>query len=165
MDMFDAFYHTHVRLVYTMALARGLAPCEAEDLSQETFLRAWHHFQTVASLEMPAQRAWLRRVLTNLANDAWHRSRTFGREVTEEVAEVHEPAENIALRLDVARALASLEEQDREIAMLRYFLQMNSREIGELLQIPESTIRRRLMDCRKQLADRLLPWKPEEGRS
>ena len=161
MDKFDAFYHTHMRFVYAIALSRGVPPCEAEDLTQETFLRAWNHFWQVAAFELPAQRAWLRRVLHNLANDAWQRNRSLITEEEQAVAPA-ESVENMALRLDVARALSRLEEKDREIAVLRYFLQMNSREIGELLQIPESTIRRRLMDCRKQLAEQLLSWGPGE---
>ena len=68
----------------------------------------------------------------------------------------------MALRMDVARALAVLDESDREIAVLRYLAQLNSREISDLLQIPEGTIRRRLMGCRKLLADQLLPWAPRE---
>src|SRR5947207_9191427 len=117
MDRFDAFYHTHLRLVYAMAMARGLAPCEAEDFTQETFLRAWRHFGVVADLEMPAQRAWLRRVLHNLANDAWHRNRSLEADTDEPGSAPLESVESLALRLDVARALASLEEQDREIAV------------------------------------------------
>jgi RNA polymerase sigma factor (sigma-70 family) len=71
----------------------------------------------------------------------------------------------MALRLDVARALAGLDESDREIVVMRYLAQMNSREISDLLQIPEGTIRRRLMGCRNQLADQLMLWAPREERS
>lgn len=158
---FNAFYQMHLRLVYALALARGLSSCEAEDLAQETFLRAWRHFQTLADLEIPVQRAWLRRVLVNLANDAWQRNRTVTSHEEEWMAASAQTTDNSALRLDVARALSTLEEADREIAMLRYFLQMNSREIGELLNVPESTIRRRLMDCRRHLAEQLTAWRPE----
>jgi DNA-directed RNA polymerase specialized sigma24 family protein len=66
-----------------------------------------------------------------------------------------------ALRIDVSRALAGLEPGDREIVILRYFLEMNSREIGEMLQVPEGTVRSRLLRCRQQLAERLSQWRPD----
>src|SRR5215472_1655287 len=105
MDTFDAFYQTHLRFVYAMALARGAPPCEAEDLTQETFLRAWSHFRQVGACELPAQRAWLRRVLHNLANDAWQRNRLWSQERDEQAVAPKESPEDLALRLDVARAL------------------------------------------------------------
>src|ERR1051326_2931221 len=58
MEPFDTFYHTHVRFVYAIALARGLAPCEAEDLVQEAFLRAWHHFGAGSALALPTPALW-----------------------------------------------------------------------------------------------------------
>jgi RNA polymerase sigma factor (sigma-70 family) len=63
------------------------------------------------------------------------------------------------LRLEVMRALAELSPSDRELVVLRYFCEMNSREIGEILRTPESTIRRRLSLCREALAERLAAWR------
>ena len=168
MNEFDAFYRSHLRLVYAMALARGLPFCTAEDLTQETFLRAWRHFGLLSGMEPPAQRAWLIRVLRNLESDGWRSGRLTAREAPvwsngEEHAT--EPPQDPALRLDVARALAGLAETDREVVVLRYFLQMNSREIGEALQMPEGTVRRKLMECRSYLAERLAPWGPGGDRS
>jgi|SRR5579871_2876073 len=161
MEPFDAFYHTHVRFVYAIALARGATRCEAEDLTQEAFLRAWEHFGMVCHFEAPSQRAWLRRVLCNLATDAWRRNRASVAVADALHSSAETPEEDPALRLDVMRALGTLDPQDREIAVLRYFLQMNSREVGELLQIPESTIRRKLADCRRHLARQLRVWDEE----
>ena len=58
-------------------------------------------------------------------------------------------------RLDVARALEGLEDGDQELVVMRYLEEMNSREIGEALGMPEGTVRRRLVRCRELLADRL----------
>src|SRR5215470_7636204 len=101
MNEFDAFYRCNLRLVYAMALARGLPPCAAEDLTQETFLRAWRHFGLLSGLEPLAQRAWLLRTLRNLASDAWRRRRPVVGELHEDEGPSEEPAERAALRLDV----------------------------------------------------------------
>jgi len=160
MNAFDAFYREHIRLVYAMALARGVGPSLAEDLAQETFLRAWRHFGLLATLEPPARRAWLIRVLRNLAYDVRQREVLPIDIEAEPDRAALDSGERAALRLDVARALSCLEEPDREIVVLRYFLELNSREIGEILALPEGSVRRRLMACRRQLRQRLLPWRP-----
>ena len=165
MNAFDAFYQGHIRLVYAMALARGINPSLAEDLAQETFLRAWRHFGLLAGMEPPAQRAWLIRVIRNLAYDAWRREPMTASAEDAPDGSALASGERAALRLDVARALACLEEPDREIVVLRYFLELNSREIGEVLAMPEGTVRRRLVACRRQLRERLLPWQPIRNRS
>jgi RNA polymerase sigma-70 factor (ECF subfamily) len=163
MDGFEHFYRDNLRLVYAMALARGAGACEAEDLAQETFLRAWRHLDRLVEMEPPAQRAWLIRTLRNLLVDTWRRERSALMERAETPILWREPAEQAALRLDVTRALEGLEEADREVVVLRYFMEMNSREIGELLGVPEGTVRHRLMGCRQRLAAQLSQWDPEGG--
>ena len=164
MNDLEAFYRGHMRLVYTMALAQDPDPTRAEDLTQETFLRAWRHFERLSGLDPPAQRAWLVRTLRHLAIDLWRRERAFPQEALELPAAPLPPADRAALRLDVARALDALEETDRQIVLLRYLMEMNSREIGKLLNMPEGTVRHRLMRCRSHLAERLAPWAPGGGR-
>jgi RNA polymerase sigma-70 factor (ECF subfamily) len=163
MDAFERFYRDNLRLVYAVATARLNDPSQVEDLVQDAFFRAWRHFHRIASLPAPAQRAWLVRTVRNLVTDQWRAARH-----TVPAAAHAEPArplaERIALRLDVARALVTLAEQDRQIVVLRYGLEMNSREIGELLQMPDGTVRFRLQQCRAALAERLASWDPaQEG--
>jgi RNA polymerase sigma-70 factor (ECF subfamily) len=164
MDEFESFYRDNLGLLYAVALARGLDPSRAEDLAQETLLRAWRHFGRLLAMEPPARRAWLIRTLRHLAIDEWRRERSFPEEVLERSEPGPEPAERAALRLDVARAMSGLEDGDRELVVLRYFMEMNSREIGEVLGMPEGTVRHRLMRCRQYLAVQLVPWKPEGAR-
>ena len=64
----------------------------------------------------------------------------------------------VELRQSVDAALARLDEQDRLLVVLRYFLHWNSRQIAELTEEPESTIRGRLRACRLRLASELGEW-------
>jgi len=157
MDDFERFYRENVRLVAAIAAGRVGDPIQAEDLTQETFLRAWQHYAHVAELPAPARRAWLVRTVRNLATDAWRRR------VREEAAPppAGPPSEQFDLRLDVDQALAELPAEDRDLVVMRYVEGMNSREIGEALGTPEGTIRRRLLDCRQVLSARLRQWAPE----
>jgi RNA polymerase sigma factor (sigma-70 family) len=62
------------------------------------------------------------------------------------------------LRREVDAALARLAEPDRLLVVLRYFLNWNSRQIAELVEQPESTVRGRLRACRLRLASELGEW-------
>jgi RNA polymerase sigma-70 factor (ECF subfamily) len=162
MDEFEAFYRRHMRLVYAVALARGGSAVEAEDLTQETFLRAWRNGGVLASLERGAQRAWLVRTARNLSVDVWRRRQLEEAAPPPKGASPEEEARS-GLRVDVERALAALGEGDRELVVLRYVEEMNSREIGEALGVPEGTVRRRLAGCREVLARELAQYAPGGG--
>src|ERR1051326_2526497 len=73
-DTFQQFHHQYVRLVYALAISRtGGDRWQAEDLAQETFVRAWQHFDRLEGIPPAAQKAWLARTLRNLAIDSWRR--------------------------------------------------------------------------------------------
>jgi RNA polymerase sigma-70 factor, ECF subfamily len=162
-DTFDDFFQRHLPLVRAVALARTADSARADDLTQETFLRAWRHFAHLQTCGLSAQRAWLLRALRHVAVDAHRRAEPAALEETADAA-IAKNDPNALLRLDVARALAELDETDREIALLRYFVEMNSREIGEMLGMPEGTVRRRLAVCRERLACRLAAWSEDTGK-
>jgi len=159
MQDFESFYREHVRLVMAMARARMIDAEQVEDLTQETFLRAWRHAAEFAGMDPAARRAWLVRTVRNLATDAWRRQTVEAAAAEPDpVATSDGPTE---LRLDVEHALAQLSPEDRELVTLRYLEDMNSREIGEVLGTPEGTVRRRLSACRERLAQGLAQWAPE----
>jgi RNA polymerase sigma-70 factor (ECF subfamily) len=167
MSEFETFYREHVQLVYGIARSRSGEAGQAEDLTQDTFLRAWQHFDLLAGAEPAAQRAWLVRTLRNLSIDVWRRRSLAPMEPLEAGEAAASQDDQAELRIDLAKALAALDEEDREMVMLRYLEDLNSREIGELLGLPEGTVRRRLSECRRILAEHLAGWAPrpaETGR-
>ena len=162
MDDFETFYRKNVRLVHRLMLSRTGDIGQAEDLTQDTFLRAWRHFGILGDLEAPAQRAWLIRTARNLSVDAWRRRSLDDGAPAALVPPVDDAALS-ELRLDVGQALAELDESDRELMIMRYLQEMNSREIGEALEMPEGTVRRRLARCRELLAQHLSQWAGNGG--
>lgn len=152
-DPFDRFYKRHFPLVWAAALARTADRCAAGDLVQETMLRAWRHFPTLSGRDDDGQRAWLLTALRHRQIEAWRRQRPTADETEASVAD-----SDLPLRLDVARALAAMDETDRELVVLRYFAQCDSPEIGRILGMPEGTVRRRLAEARSELARRLAAW-------
>lgn len=132
---------------FLRALARRLVqdPGEAEDLVQETWVRA---------LERPPRRAgalrsWLARVLRNLAaNRARARVRRDRRESEARTApEPPTPQETSAHREELARlvqALHELDERDYQVVHLRYFEDLPVAEIARRLGLEPDTAKVRL---------------------
>ena len=158
-DAFDCFYRKHLPLIFAAALAKTADRGHAEDLVQETMLRAWRHFTLLAERDVNGQRAWLLTALRHRAIEEWRRQET--RAVSEEtVIPSGGPAiPSVELGLDVARALSKLPDTERELVVLRYFHQLNSRDIGEVLGMPEGTVRRKLAEIRAALAKQLDEWR------
>jgi RNA polymerase sigma-70 factor (ECF subfamily) len=66
------------------------------------------------------------------------------------------------LKLNVERALARLDKEDRSLVVLRYFSELNSREIAQIAGLPDATVRGRLRAARRILASELGEWNDAE---
>jgi RNA polymerase sigma factor (sigma-70 family) len=60
-------------------------------------------------------------------------------------------------------ALERLRPVEREVIVLRYFADLNSAEIGEMLNLNEATVRSHLARARRHLAQELAAWNPGEN--
>jgi RNA polymerase sigma-70 factor (ECF subfamily) len=143
---------------WVRALARSLVrdPAAAEDLGQEAML---------AALRTPprdgiAVRAWFRRVLRNrLLNRVRSRARRASREVAAARPEAGPPLEPSIERVErhrqVVNLVLDLPGPFRETVVLRFFDNLTTREIGERLGVPGSTVRSRLTRALAMLRERL----------
>lgn len=117
----------------------------AEDVTQETLLRAWRHR---AVLESPpaAVRAWLFTVARNIVIDEW-RSRRTHRETP--VAEVPEPSadddasDQLLLSWVVAEALTHLSPDHQAVLLECYYRGRPVSEAARRLGVPEGTVKSR----------------------
>ena len=65
------------------------------------------------------------------------------------------------LKGEVERALRTLAEEERALVVMRYFSDLNSRQVAEIVGMPEATVRGRLRAARRKLAEELAEWKDE----
>lgn len=141
--MVEDLYLRHREELMRFARALGLSggDREAEDLLQETFLRALAHQAKLKTLPDYQQRAWLYRVLRNLAHDA-RRRRRFTIPMPEDL----EPAIDFRgyTEFEMRELLRALPPTLREVVYQRYWLGLNSKQIAEVAGIPDATIRYRL---------------------
>ena len=123
---------------YAISLSRSLD--RADDLVQETFVRALRHSGDLLSMNRYQQEAWLKRVLRNRFFDE-ERSSRRKRELVQRLISDHQRQESrLSLpEFDSVLELVPLEHQD--VFEKRYRLGMNSTEIARDLGVPAGTIR------------------------
>lgn len=153
------FLHTaYPRLVAAVALACGSRPA-AEDAVQEALLRAWERSEK--GQEIDSLEAWVTTVALNLSRSGLRRLRSERRARSRLAAP--RAVEPDVERLDVARALSSLPPRQREAVVLRYYLQLDTREVASVLGIGEGTVKSTLYRARAALASALGIEQDEEA--
>jgi len=163
--------------LYSAALRLTRNPTDAEDLVQETFLRAYRGF---ARFEPGTNlRAWLYRILMNTFINSYRKKQREPLTISEdEVDEWYlyskmaergaEPSAETAViealpDEDVQDALASLPEQFRTAVLLADVEGFSYKEIAEIVGVPIGTVMSRLHRGRKALEKRLWDVVRERG--
>ena len=136
-----------------VALASGSYPA-AEDAVQEALVRAWMRSQRGEPIgSLPA---WVAAVALNQTRSGWRRAvaeRRARRRLPERSGSMAAaPSEE---HVDVARALEALPRRQREVAVLRYLLEMSTAEVASVLGIGEGTVKSSLSRARAHLVDAL----------
>jgi RNA polymerase sigma-70 factor, ECF subfamily len=124
----------------------------AEDSVQEAVVRAWE--RSARGLQIDSLEAWVATVALNLS-----RSR-LRRLITERRLRTKLQPESVSAgaaddRLDVRRALAALPRRQREVAVLRYIVDLTTSEIAEAMATSEGTVKSQLSKARAHLAEAL----------
>lgn len=149
---FEALYRRQVGRVYALCRRVSGNGARAEELVQETFLRAWQKLGTLRRDEdLPA---WLHRVAVNTAlGDRRSRKRGEDREgpLDEERAEETADAAPAGLGLDLERALDSLPPGARAVFVLHDVEGYKHEEIAGLLKVSVGTSKAQLHRARRLL--------------
>lgn len=163
---FDVFFTHHLPAVYGYVRRLVEADDLANDLSQETFLRAWTHFDEVRLYAH--QRAWLYRVATNLAlshlrsrrtmpfsSVAWHTGNdTVGEPARDIEALASSSLEEVTAERDVVnRVLARLPEKQRAALLLRAVHGFSTAEVADMLGASVANVYQLVSRAAKQFRD------------
>jgi RNA polymerase sigma-70 factor (ECF subfamily) len=179
-ERFEELAMEHMGSLYTAALRMTRNPSDAEDLVQETYLKAYRAFDTFQ--EGTNLKAWLYRILTNTFINAYRARKrrpdetdiedlenlylyrrlgglegaSAGRSAEEEVLDHFTEAE-------VKDAIESLPEQFRLAVLLGDVEGFSYKEIAEILEIPIGTVMSRLHRGRRALQKRLYEFGRQRG--
>ena len=135
----EAYGPATYRLCY--AIVRSAA--EAEDASQEAFVRAWRELPRLR--DASAWPGWLRKIATREAIDEGHRRRrgirTWAGRI-DAIAPDHGAA--VATRMEIEAAFARLSVDDRALLALRFYADLEVPDAAATLGIPLGTAKSRL---------------------
>ncbi len=129
----------------------------AEDLTQQVFLKLWAYLESGSGQEPENWKAWLFRVAVNEKNDFLRKKQRTGIAVDLEEAEAlpsRRDSCGTEEQMAVRQAMAGLAREDRELLILKS-IGFNSREIGSIQGLPDSTVRSRMALARKHFAETL----------
>jgi len=157
---FSDLYRAHLRDVYSYAYYRVGNHHDAEDLTEQTFLQAYRHFER-AQRESDGRplRPWLIRIAHNLAAN-YYRDRARKPQTAIEDAGVLADAQTtetlVEHRDDLARILdkvQDLPDDRREALIMRFALGMDNREIARALGRTDGATKVLLHRAIRQLED------------
>ncbi len=120
---------------------------DAEDVAQETFLRAYHALSSFDSTR--PLRPWLMRIATNLCHN-WRRSVGRYLSVLQNVFNSEPPPGSITQQAEqnleaeaLWKAVRKLRTEDQKVIYLRYFLACSESETADVLGVAQGTVKSR----------------------
>ncbi len=178
-DKFLELVHTHKTQIYqhTLYLLRNRE--DAEDITQETFITAWKHRN---KLRPKTVRSWLLKCAQNLCFNLLKRDKfqvhlTGGDDTDPEteletLMHTHSGRSNPSpdeiviqqeLKDSVQCAIKKLPSEMRSVIIMRELNGMSFKEIAEVLEQPEGTVKSTAFRARKRLRELLRPyWRNDE---
>lgn len=175
---FEALVSPWLDGLYASALRLTRNERNAEDLVQDTVMRAWRFFD---KFEKGTNfRAWLFKILTNTFINSYRRNsrekslqdeserqsveaQFFSADTTEQAANPEDYLLDRVMREDVLKAIDGLPIDFRMVVILADLQEFSYKEIAEVLDIPVGTVMSRLFRGRKALQKTLLAAERAEG--
>lgn len=160
-DALEGLLRRHQPRLYTVCRRLTGNTHDAEDACQQALIAIVRGLESFDGRS--AFSTWAYRVTTNSCLDELRRRKCptdfFGAEPTSHVGSTPNNEDQVALRLDIDAALATLPAEFRAAVVLRDLCALSYEEIGQALNIPPGTVRSRIARGRAALA---LVLSPEE---
>ena len=178
MTCFDELYEMYAPHVYRFARALARDAGDAEDLFQETWLRAFKACSAGAEPQGEGAKAWLFAIAANAHKDLLRKRRVRRLFLLERTRSMGEQAADADLgwdiplrarddgaarsdiRLCLGEALARLPGRERRVFVLKDIEGLKHEEIARILHIPEATARTYLHRAVKRLRRELAAFRP-----
>ena len=160
----EELVRVHTRRVYGLCYRFTGSDAEAQDLTQEIFLRVFRSLKSYR-LNEGSFVTWLTRLSRNLLIDNYRRTRQdrLTDPIEDQLPRLEERGQAAPVRPDRAlsgreasellqAALAKLSPELRETVILRDLQELEYREVAQVLKVPEGTVKSRLNRGRAELA-------------
>jgi len=150
----STLYDRYSRLVYSVALKSTGDPTQAEEITQDVFVRVWEKAGTYR-VDLGHVAIWLTSIARNRAIDLFRRSKTRAEHqsitwesvesfTSSEFQEVEGEVDLLHRQQKVRWAIAQLPEEQKQVLTLAYFQGFSHSELAQVLDIPLGTAKTRL---------------------
>lgn len=153
----------HGDAIYRLALSVVRDRALAEDIAQETLVKAWLALPTFRG--DASMRSWVLRIAHNTAISTVRRRRAvlidpneFPEEPTQPHRSVESRVQSEVVMDEFVEALDLLDDLSRSIVVLRELEGMSYEEIADVLDVPMPTVKTRLLRARRKLGSALREW-------
>ena len=162
----------HQNYVYRLCYLVMRNEQDAEDMTQETFIRAFRALPRFEIRKGTSFEAWLYRISVNACRSRmrrkWYQVLPWPEPAPQIVAEPEKQPECLAMQGEhrdrILAAIDTLGEKHRLVVILRYYAGLSNEEIAQTLGIPSGTVRSRLHVARLRLRDLLAETEEEQDR-
>lgn len=155
-DAFGKIYKIYFSKIYRYCRINLRSETEAQDVVQETFLKAWRSISSFSVYDGGSIQAFLFRIARNNIIDLSRKKRELSLEAALEVASSDDFEDELDKKGDiemVQAALSKLKEEDKQIVVLKFFEEMPSVEIAQVMNVNEGAVRVRLHRALKKLKE------------
>jgi RNA polymerase sigma-70 factor (ECF subfamily) len=145
-DLIRFLYQEHGRSVLAYAIRLTNDRAAAEDVLQETLLRAWKNADALRDDSRGSVRGWLLTVARNIVTDRARARAARPQEVGEQIdvpAVTRDHAEQVVNEMAVLGAMDKLSVEHREVLVEMYYRGRTVAEAAEALRIPPGTVKSR----------------------
>jgi RNA polymerase sigma-70 factor, ECF subfamily len=159
-DAFEALVHCHQAAVYRVALRMLGSEADAQDATQETFVRAWRGLQRFR--RESAVNTWLYRIVTRRCLDtiaARRPTEDLQRIEHETGADPADTAEQRARLRAVTRAIAGLPDDQRAALVLREFEGLSYDQVAYVLNTSVPAVKGRIHRARLAVLKQTTAWR------
>jgi RNA polymerase sigma-70 factor (ECF subfamily) len=161
-NRFNDIALSHFNALYGFAISITGDCSDAEDLVQETYLRAFRKFD---QFEFGTScKAWMFKIMRNIAIDQIRKRdpllATGNETCNEDLACIDAKADHLACSIDIKRAFSGLPSKYRIVVLLKDIEGFTYQEIAEILNFPIGTVMSRLFRGRQALRSSLSVKKP-----
>ena len=157
MGAFEELFSSNYTRIYNLCYRMMRSPQDAEDMLQETMLKAWRKLKSFR--QSSSFSTWLHRIAVNTCLDEIRRKKDkktsieemqeYGRQIEDTASASFD--QRAADRQALEEALSKLKERDRVIIVLRDVQGYSYEELSEILECPMGTVRSRLSRARSAM--------------
>ena len=173
---FREMVETHKKKIYFLALDMLGNPADAEDVSQEVFLRVFRSFKTFN--QDAKLGAWLYRITYNASIDHLRKRAVTPEPMADEALEagfqshpqIAEPqvslnpavaAERGLLQDRIEKALGNVSPREKAVFLLRHYEDLSLKEIAESLELTVGSVKSYLFRAVRKLRTELVPYQTD----